>query len=166
MIAWDVEWTPDFEDFYRAQYQRLASALFVLTGRWALAEELTQEALLAACSRWSRVRDLDRPDLWVRRVAINRAVSLHRRVVAEAAVLLRLRTSTEVPPIHLGDDQPLWNAVAALPRRQAAALVLSAVDGYTFDEVGHMLGCSAETARTHVRRARERLRRVLSEEAT
>lgn len=166
MIAWDVEWTPDFEDFYRVQYPRLARVLFGMTGRWTLAEELTQEVLLTSYRRWARVRRLDRPDLWVRRVAINRAVSLHRRLVTEAAVLLRLRTTIEVPPVHVADDQPLWDAVAALPRRQAAALVLSEVDGYTLDEVGQMLGCSAETARTHVRRARERLRIALSEEGT
>lgn len=151
-----------FDDFYRAQYPPLARLLWAITGRWAIAEELTQEALLAAHRSWPRVVALERPDLWVRRVAVNRAISAHRRLLTEAAVLARLPQTT-TPPIEPPDDRDVWAAVRRLPRRQAAALVLTAADGLTFDEAGEVLGCSGETARTHARRARQRLRELLTD---
>jgi RNA polymerase sigma factor (sigma-70 family) len=149
--------TDAFAAFYGEHYPAVVRILVGLTGRWAVAEELAQEAMLAAHRNWDRVATLDRPDLWVRRVAINRAVSAHRRVVAEVAAVLRLNVRTVVEPDTWPEDAQVWKHVARLPRRQAASLVLSAVDGLTFEEVGSVLGCSAETARSHLRRARARL---------
>lgn len=146
-----------FEEFFRAEYAALVRLMVGTTGRVGVAEELAQDALLAAHRRWSTVRSLDRPELWVRRVAINRAISRHRRVLAEVAALTRVRADTAAAGSDVEPDDDLWRAVRALPRRQAAAIVLSAVSGFTLAEIGEVLGCSAETARTHLRRARERL---------
>jgi RNA polymerase sigma factor (sigma-70 family) len=159
-----------FDAFYRAEYGRIVRVLVGLTGRPALAEELAQEALLAAYQRWARVGSLERPDLWLRRVAINRAITTHRRLVAEVAALARVRARTpagvEDPAPATPDDDRIWSAVRRLPRRQAAALVLWAVEGMTLPEIGEVLGCSGETARTHLRRARERLGTTLRAEAS
>lgn len=75
--------------------------------------------------------------------------------------MTRLRARTE-PAGDAADaterlDGRIWNEVHQLPRRQAAALVLWAVEGLTLDEIGEVLECSGETARTHLRRARQRL---------
>ncbi|MCU1390490.1 MAG: putative polymerase subfamily sigma factor [Ilumatobacteraceae bacterium] len=154
-----------FDEFFGAEYPKLVRLLYGMCARWALAEELAQESLLAAHRQWPKVSGFERPDLWLRRVAMNRAVSAHRRLLAEAAALVRVRslTSVVVQPDDAADEE-VWRSVARLPRRQAAALVLSAVEGYTFEEVGLVLVCSPETARTHVRRARERLRTVIDRE--
>jgi DNA-directed RNA polymerase specialized sigma24 family protein len=124
----------DFERFYEQEYGPIVCLLVGMTGRWPLAEELAQEALLSAYRQWPRVQRLDRPDLWLRRVAINRAVSTRRRLVAELAALARVRAG---PVPH---------------------------DRVAFDEIGEVLGCSGETARTHFRRARERLGTLLRTE--
>lgn len=155
-----------FEGFYRVQYEPLVRLLVGMTGRWGIAEELAQEALVSAYRAWSRVRALNRPDLWVRRVAVNRAISAHRRVVAEVAALGRLRGSGSPSgePADLGRDDHVWAAVRQLPRTQAVAVVLWAVEGLTLAEIGEVLGCSSETARTHLRRARERLGSALKTE--
>lgn len=155
-----------FDRFYRAQYAPLVRLLVGMTGRSGIAEELAQEALLVAYRNWSRVHALDRPDLWLRRVAVNRAISVHRRLVAEVAALGRVRAAR--PPQVEGPDRArddrLWAAVRQLPRTQAAAVVLWAVEGLTLAEIGEVLGCSAETARTHLRRARARLGATLGSE--
>ena len=146
-----------FDPFFEREHPRLVRTLLAMTGRRAVAEELAQEALFAAYRRWSTVSGLERPDLWVRRVAMNGAISAHRRVVAEAAALARVAAwrTDDVPALELRDDA-LWAAVRRLPRRQAAALVLS-MEGHTAREVGDVLGCSEETARTHLRRAKAAL---------
>jgi RNA polymerase sigma factor (sigma-70 family) len=153
-----------FEPFYRREYALVVRLLMGMTGRRALAEELAQEALLSAYSAWPRVQQLDRPDLWLRRVAINRAVSTYRRQMAELAALVRVRAALPTQIDEVTVDEPVWAEVRKLPRRQAAALVLWAVEGLTFAEIGEVLGCSGETARTHLRRARERLASTLESE--
>jgi RNA polymerase sigma factor (sigma-70 family) len=152
-----------FDGFYRSEYSRIVRVMFGLTGRWPLAEELTQESMLSAHRNWERVRTLDRPDLWLRRVAVNRAISARRRLVAEVAALGRVRTAS-ISETPLPADETIWNEIRRLPRRQSAAMVLWAVEGLTHAEIGEALDCSADTARTHIRRARETLRRTLKSE--
>jgi RNA polymerase sigma-70 factor (ECF subfamily) len=109
------------------------------------------------------VRTLDRPDLWLRRVAVNRAISTHRRLVAELAALGRVRApSVSESPVPA--DERIWTEVRRLPRKQAVAVVLWAVEGFGHAEIGEALDCSAETARTHIRRARETLSRRVKPE--
>lgn len=151
----------DFETFYRSSFAGTVRMLLSLTGRPAIAEELAQEALISAYRRWDEVRALDRPDLWVRRVAVNRAISRHRRLVTKFAALARLRSEQPMLSPPPTDDGPVWAAVQSLPRTQAAAVVLWSIEGYTLAEIGEVLGCSEETARTHLRRARQRLADIL-----
>lgn len=153
-----------FSGFYRRSYAPLVRLLTTLTGRQAIAEELAQESLLAAYRRWHVVSGMDRPDLWVQRVAINRSISLHRRLVAEVAALTRFGPERRSDTSDQASDELLWSAVRRLPRRQAAAVLLWAVGGYSFADIGDVLGCSPETARTHLRRARQRLAQELGEQ--
>ncbi|HMK10142.1 MAG TPA: sigma factor, partial [Acidimicrobiales bacterium] len=134
-----------FDAEYAQRYAPLVRLLWSLTGSWALAEEIAQEAFVAAYRSWPTVSALDRSDLWIRRVAINRAISVHRKLVSEAAALTRVRTPSAVEPQFSGEDEQLWKAVRKLPRRQAAAVVLSTIEGLTAEEVGSVLDCSGET---------------------
>jgi RNA polymerase sigma factor (sigma-70 family) len=153
-----------FEAFFAEQYPRLVRVLVGMTGRVSLAEEMSQEALLSAHREWQRVQALDRPDLWVRRVGVNRAISARRRLLSEVAAFARVRMPSTGLVATSAEDAYVWEHVRRLPRRQAAAMVLWAVEQRSFDEIGDVLGCSAETARTHIRRAREALQRSLNEE--
>jgi DNA-directed RNA polymerase specialized sigma24 family protein len=67
-----------FAVFYASSYRRLLGQLFAVTGDLAEAENVLQEAYARAFVRWSRVRGYDRPEAWVRRVAINLAVMVDR----------------------------------------------------------------------------------------
>ena len=63
-----------FEDFYRSELPGLVALAHGLAGP-RLAEELAQEAMLAAYRRWREVGDLEHPRAWVRRTCANLAVS-------------------------------------------------------------------------------------------
>ena len=146
-----------FDRFYLDEYGRIVRLMYGKTGSWAVAEDVAQETMFAAHRNWPEVQNLDRPDLWLRRVAMNRTISLHRRARSEIAALTRLRRLELRPVLAIPEDADLWSEVRRLPRRQAAAVVLWAVEGLSFEEIGTVLDCSAETARTHFRRAKERL---------
>ncbi len=72
-----------FDEFYAGAVGRLVGQLFPVTGDLHEAEEVVQEAFTRAAARWSRLRDYDVPEAWVRRVAMNlvadRARSLRRQ---------------------------------------------------------------------------------------
>lgn len=153
-----VTYTPSFDDFYRTHFRSVAGICYALTGSWWTAEEVAQEAFLAAHRKWPRVSQYDRPDLWVRRVAANLAVSRVRRRVAEAKALLRLasrRSPTSDDPPR--EDDSLWRAVRALPARQAQAITLRYVDDCPLVEIAQILGCAEGTVKSHLARGRAAL---------
>jgi DNA-directed RNA polymerase specialized sigma24 family protein len=118
-----------FDDVYRREYAPLCRLAFVLTGDTGAAEELVQEAFLAAHRRWAEVGELQRPGAWVRLVVVRRAVSWRRRVGAEVRARVRLghREAVEFDPVTID----VAAAVRALPRRQAQVAALCLLDGWT-----------------------------------
>ena len=144
----------DFESFYRHEYRKLVSVAHVLTGSPTVAEELAQEAFADAFRTWSA---LESPEHWVRRVVANKAMSWWRRYYAERRAVSKLSNSTsgvvELPPETAG----FWAEVRKLPRRQAQALALYYIDGYSSPEIAQILGCAEGTARIHLSRGRRNL---------
>jgi len=59
-----------FDEFYAGAVGRLVGQLYPVTGDLNEAEEVVQEAFTRAVARWQRLRDYDRPEAWVRRVAM------------------------------------------------------------------------------------------------
>ncbi len=140
----------------------MVSVVYALTGqRWA-AEELTQEAFIRAFRAWGTVSGYDKPGAWLRRVTINLATSHVRRRITEARamalVVLRQRTPLET---HPEDDEPVWAAVRALPRRQRESFVLYYVDGLSIGEIAEVFGVAETTVKTHLQRSREAVLRGL-----
>lgn len=146
-----------FDAFYARHFHGLVALTYALSGSRLAAEDLAQEALLAAYRRWPEVGGFDDPAAWVRRVATNQAVSAVRRRIAEARALTRLGGRRVVVPEVPDDAHDVWREVRRLPRRQAQAVALHYLADLTVEEVGVVLECGTETVRTHLRRARRTL---------
>lgn len=69
----------EFTAFCAAEYPRIAAALSLWCGDRAVAEEVASEAFARAYRDWKRIRRMESPGGWVRRVAINLATSRFRR---------------------------------------------------------------------------------------
>jgi RNA polymerase sigma-70 factor (ECF subfamily) len=163
-----------FDDLYRDEWTGLVAFGWSLTGDWATAEELAQDAFADAYRRWDDVGGLDRPGAWVRRAVLNRATSVHRHRGVERRGLVRLgaRTTTEADVHHAdrtGDaaadrvgDPAFWAAVRDLPDRQAAAVALHYLEDRPVAEIAEILGCSAATVKVHLHRGRQALARTLA----
>jgi len=101
---------------------------------------------------------MDNPGAWVRTVVANSSVSWFRRAGAQARALLRLgSTPADCPGLDVEAGLDLWREVRRLPRRQAQAVALVYLDGLSRREVAAVLGCSEETVKTHLSRAKETL---------
>lgn len=146
-----------FEGFYAREYRLLVAFAYALTGSKEHAEEIAQEAMLAAYRRWDEVGRLEAPHAWVRRVCANIAVSFVRRRIVEARGLLRLRRRrTEVVSLET-EDAAFWSEVRRLPRRQAQCIVLCYVYGCSVADIAQTLGCADGSVKTHLARARAKL---------
>jgi RNA polymerase sigma-70 factor (sigma-E family) len=154
-----TEWA--FEQLYRRDYGRLVALAYGLSGSRSAAEELAQEAFLAAHRRWDEISEYADPAAWLRRVVVNRAVSVVRRRVAEGLALARLGARRELPDALPDHDEAVWRAVRSLPRRQAQVVALHYVDDRAVAEIAAILGCAEGTVKAHLHQARQSLARTL-----
>jgi RNA polymerase sigma factor (sigma-70 family) len=158
--------TSSFAEFYRSEYASVAGFAYVLTGDHAAAEDLAQEAFLAARQAWQKVARYDQPGAWVRHVLVNRSRTRFRRLTRERRALARLGPVDEgsPPPGLRADAVDVWREVRKLPRRQAQVIALTYLGGLTLEEIGNVLECSPLTAKTHLQRGKRTLARTLGTE--
>lgn len=147
-----------FETFYQREFRPVVGLAYALSGsRWA-AEDLAQEAFIAAHRKWDRIGEYQSPGAWVRRVVANMAVSLYRKRASEARAMARVAVRRqEVLPALDADDDEFWAAVRALPKRQAQAIALHYLEDRPVAEVADILDCSPSTAKVHLHKGRIRL---------
>ena len=147
----------DFAAFYDREIRSVVGLTYVLSGSRAGAEDLAQDAFLAAYRHWDRISLYEDPGAWVRRVVVNRAISAGRRRVAEARALLRLGGARVTLPELSVDNKDLWSAVRRLPPRQAQVIALRYWDRRTTREIAEILELSEATVKSHFQRARQTL---------
>jgi RNA polymerase sigma-70 factor (ECF subfamily) len=147
----------DFVTFYDREIRSVLGLAYVLSGSRTGAEDLAQDAFVAAYRHWDRVGSYENPGAWVRRVAANRSISAGRRRVAEAKALLRLGVERTALPELSPDNEELWTAVRRLPQRQAQVIALRYWDRRSAREIAEILELSEATVKSHLQRARQTL---------
>lgn len=154
----------DFDAFFRREYRSLVGLAFVLTGDRATAEDLAQDALLAAHRKWDELADYDDPGAWVRRAVANRSASVWRRRARELRAMTRLRArAVEVIPALDAPDDEFWDTVRALPARQAQCVALRYLEDRPTEEIAEILEIAPATVRVHLHEGRATLARQLGE---
>jgi RNA polymerase sigma-70 factor (sigma-E family) len=144
-----------FEAWARARQQPLVRWAYVVTGDFQRAEDLVQEALVRAATRWDTLRD-GNPDAWVRTVVFRDNVSWWRRhrrehVTDEAPTAPAFGADTEAAIV-------LQAALARLTRAQRSVLVLRYVVDLSVAETAFTLGVSEGTVKKQTSVALGRLR--------
>lgn len=152
---------PSFEQFYRSEYRSVVGLAFALSGSRIAAEDLAQDAFVAAHRAWDRVGRYEKPEAWVRRVVSNLSVSMFRTKVREAKAVARFKPRADYLPHLPADDHHFWKEVRALPRRQAQAIALHYLEDRSVADIAEILGCAEGTVKVHLHKAREALSRRL-----
>lgn len=152
-----------FEGFVTENQTRLFGSLCLITGSRYEAEEIAQEAFVRVLERWDRVRNMDDPTGYLFITAMN----VVRQRLRRAGIALR--RSVGVAPAHdafgsVEDREVVLDAVARLPLDQRAALVVTALLGYSSEEAASMLGARPSTIRARATRARTALRDLIGDE--
>ena len=152
--------TAEFTRFFEMEFQVVVRTAFFILHDRQRAEDVAQEAFAQLYTRWTNVATYQRPDAWVRRVAIRMAVRTagreHRRQDLEREVV----PSAGAKP----EDIDLVRAVRQLPPQQRAAVALFYFEDRPLAEIAHILDCAESTARVHLVKARRRLGELLGEE--
>jgi RNA polymerase sigma-70 factor, ECF subfamily len=155
-----------FETLYRRHAGRVHGAVWRLSGmNEARAEELTQEAFVRAWQKLGSFRFESAFSTWLHRLAVNVALMDLRARDPEEAVESEVieAASDPVTPFCAGERADLEDAVAKLPPRARAVLVLHDVEGWKHEEIGRELGMAVGTSKAQLHRARGLLRRMLGE---
>ncbi|MDP9335304.1 MAG: sigma-70 family RNA polymerase sigma factor [Actinomycetota bacterium] len=157
-----------FAVFYAAEYRPVLAFAASFCRDLDAAEDLTQDAFIAAQQRWGELRNFDRPDLWVRRVVANRSVSRWRRLLSDerrVRKLAELRRS-EFDADASGGEIDIWRLVSQLPARQAQVIALTYLEDRSLADIAAVLGIAVETAKTHLQRGRAALARAIQHEGS
>ncbi|MBF6412088.1 RNA polymerase sigma factor [Nocardia cyriacigeorgica] len=159
--------TPEIEDLLRAEAPQVLGALVRRFGRFDIAEDAVQEALLAAARSWPAEGVPEGPRSWLIRVAYRRMVDLlrsdqarKRRELEAGAAELAMADPARAAQAGGTDDSLtllLLCCHPALGHTSQVALTLRAVGGLTTAEIAHAYGASEATMGTRISRAKQQL---------
>jgi RNA polymerase sigma-70 factor (sigma-E family) len=151
-----------FADFVRHRATTLYRYGYVLTGNHHDADDLVQEALIRLRTHWSRVVRRDDPVGYVRTTMTRLHVSAwrrHRRELLTSAVPEEAAVDPGLDRVEsTGIGAQVWAALAELPPRQRAVLVLRFYERLTDEEIAGTLGVSRGTIRSQASRGLDKLR--------
>jgi RNA polymerase sigma-70 factor (sigma-E family) len=147
-----------FAAFVAGRGPALQRTAYLLTGDWALAEDLLQTALAKSYLAWGRIRHAD-PEGYVRKVLANTHATWWRRRWRGESPTHELPDTTGYDGTAGVDDRvALAAALARLPRRQRAVIVLRFHEDMTEAAVATTLGCSLGTVKSQTSKALAKLR--------
>lgn len=149
----------DFDQLYRTTYQRIFATLVMILKDRPAAEDATQEAFLRAFRAWKSWKQDAPAEAWVHRIALNVAFTKRRREQFQevSKLLLRLGRPDDPDPAE-GIHPDLHHELRALPPKQAAAIVLRHLHGYTNREIALTLGIPERTVASRLAAAKARLK--------
>ena len=149
----------EFREYVTAHGAVLLRMAYLLTGNHADAEDLLQAALAKTYVQWARIKDRAALDGYIRRAMVNTHISWWRRRRLEEYPTDPLPEPSVPDPATTRDIRDaLWHALARLPRRQRAALILRFYEDLPECEIAAVLGISVGTVKSTVSRAVAKLR--------
>ena len=144
----------DLERLFRAHWPRAHRAAWLVVHDAAAAEDIAQEAFLAA------IRALDRFDRrrpfgpWLHRIVVNRAIDWSRARALRAEVELADTEAAADTPAQL---DAIVAALGGLQPEQRAVIVLRYLLEYTPGEIAELLDLPRGTVNSRLRRGLDRL---------
>jgi len=146
----------DFAEFYRSAWPGAVKLAGLLTQDARTAEDLAQEAFTKMYPKWSRV---EHPQAYLRTAVVNACRSSFARAHTER---VKLPLVDRPGTTDIAFDE-LADAVAALPYRQRAVLVLRYHEDLSEAEIADALGCRPGTVKSLASRALASLKKGIEE---
>lgn len=159
-----------FDAFVHENVDDLVRMAFLITWDESEAEDLVQECLLRVAKHWARVRLMEMPLAYTRRVLINLALDHRvRRVRRDSELALGIdpaidiRAAAALENIEVRSD--LVDALGQLPRQQRTVLALRYFLDLSEAQVAAVLGCSTGAVKSAASRGLARVRELVVSES-
>ena len=157
----DTALPPGFDEFFAATYGRVLTHARFLARNMVDAEQAAADAYAATAKRWNRISGFEAKEAYVRRIVRQRLAKEHRRRWRRRDAETRgLVPPRPADPELSAEVRTVLDLIPLLPEKQRAVLVLACQE-YTSEEIAQELGMKSSTVRTHLERARRRLRDAL-----
>lgn len=148
-------------EYVRGQWPALVRYTTMLCGDASEAEEIVQQTLTRVAVRWRFIDAKDNPDGYVRRALARACIDSGKRRRRETAVeALPERTVRGDYASEYADADQLRRALAMLPPRQRAVLVLRYFEDFSEARTAEVLGCSIGTVKSQTVRGLAKLREL------
>lgn len=157
-----MSFAEEFVEFAEVASPRLRRTAFLLCGDWHTAEDLVQSALAKVFVAWRRIRRQDAAYAYATRTLMNCYLADRRRKRPVEVLTDQIPDRTSAAPAP-ENRLLVLQALAGLPPKARAVVVLRYWADLSVDEVAGMLGCSAGNVRSQSTRALSKLRLVLGE---
>lgn len=155
----------EFAEFAEAASPRLRRTAFLLCGDWHTAEDLAQATLEKMFASWRRIRRHDAVHAYATRTLANTYLA-HRRLKRTGELVTGWFPEPLVQAPEVEVRMVVLDALAALPPRGRAVVVLRFWEDLSVEQVADMLGCSAGNVKSLSARALDKLRAALGEALT
>ena len=145
----------DWEAFVRENENRLYRAALAILGDPQEAEDAVQDAFVKYLEK--APKELRAPGAWLMRVLVNGCKSRLR---------LKWRQVAPIPdtlPAPSNEERQELEELWSLPAQERAVIHLFYYEGYSTDEIARMVGAAPGTVRSRLSRAREKLKKLLSD---
>jgi RNA polymerase sigma-70 factor (sigma-E family) len=151
----------DFTGYVQARLAWLRRVAYLLCQDWQQADDLVQTAITSLYVHWRRASTMEHTDGYARTILVRAFLSERRGAWARRVTLAG--TLPDVPSAgpDLGDVLDVRAALAGLPPRQRATLVLRFYCDLNVDQAAKILGCSTGTVKSQTAKALAGLRRAL-----
>ena len=152
----------EFAEFARVMSPRLRRTAFLLCGDWHTAEDLAQTALTKVFVSWRRIRRQDAVHAYTNRTLVN-AYLADRRLKRTGELLTASFPERAAPGPAPETRMILLDALATLPPRSRAVVVLRYWADLSVEQVAEIMGCSTGNVKSLSARALDKLRVMLGE---
>jgi len=158
------ETTLSFDQVLRQREAQVLRTAFRILGNWADAEDVAQEVFLRLHRHGIAFANDGATGAWLYRVTVNLCLdrARSRRPSQELSDVPSLERSAEAAVLIEEKKQRLMTALALLPAKERAAVVLREIEGLSTAEVAVALGSSEVTVRSQISKALVRLRGLLN----
>lgn len=156
----------EFTEYVTARTSWLRAIAYLLCGDWHRADDLVQSSITKLYVSWNRAGSVENRNGYARTVLVNTFLAEQRSSWGRRIVLRAEAddSASALPDIDASLD--LRAALAALPPRQRAAVVLRYYCDLSVDQAATALECSPGNVKSQSARGIDTLRRILETHPT
>ncbi len=134
------------------------------------AEDIMQESFLTAFTKLNTLEDSKLFGAWLKRIVVNNSIMQYNKASKQSevpidTVLYKVEEDTGIEENDQNSQKvkEIMNAMKTLKSNYSAGLTLHLIEGYDYEEVSEIMNISYANCRTLISRAKESLRKKLSE---